>query len=54
MDRNFILAIALSLGVILLWDLLIAGPQREEMQAAREAAQELEELFATDEQIETR
>ena len=38
MDRNFILAIALSLGVILLWDLLIAGPQREEMQAAREAA----------------
>lgn len=38
MDRNFILAIAMSLGVILLWDLLIAGPQREEMQAAREAA----------------
>lgn len=38
MDRNFILAITLSLGVILLWDLLIAGPQREEMQAAREAA----------------
>lgn len=40
MDRNFILAITLSLGVILLWDLLIAGPQREEQQAAREAAAE--------------
>ncbi len=40
MDRNFILAITLSLGVILLWELLVAGPQREELQAAREAAAE--------------
>ena len=40
MDRNFILAIVLSLGVLLIWDLMIAGPQREEMIAARETARE--------------
>jgi len=34
MDRNLILAIGLSMGVLLLWDLFIAGPQRE---AQREA-----------------
>jgi len=37
MDRNFILAIALSMGVLLIWDLMVAGPQREAMKAAREA-----------------
>jgi len=37
MDRNFILAIVLSMGVLLIWDLMVAGPQREAMKAAREA-----------------
>ncbi len=40
MDRNLILAIALSMGVLLMWDVFIAGPQREQMQAARQVAQE--------------
>ncbi|MBB5518050.1 membrane protein insertase YidC [Amphiplicatus metriothermophilus] len=40
MDRNFILAIALSMGVIILWEALVAGPQREAMEAARRAAGE--------------
>ncbi len=40
MDRNLILAIALSMGVLLMWDVFIAGPQREQMQATRQAAQE--------------
>ncbi len=40
MDRNLILAITLSLGVLLLWDLMIAGPQREQLQQARQTAQE--------------
>ncbi len=40
MDRNLILAIALSMGVLLMWDVFIAGPQREQMQSARQAAQE--------------
>ncbi|NNE41813.1 MAG: membrane protein insertase YidC [Marinicaulis sp.] len=38
MDRNLILAITLSMGVLLLWDLLVAGPQRKEWEAAREVA----------------
>lgn len=37
MDRNLILAIVLSLGVLLLWDLMVAGPQREALEAQREA-----------------
>ena len=37
MDRNFILAIVLSMGVLLLWDLMIAGPQRDAAKAQREA-----------------
>ena len=37
MDRNFLLAIALSLGVLLGWDLMIAGPQRDKIREAREA-----------------
>ena len=48
MDRNFILAIVLSLGVILLWDLAIMGPQREEMQAAREQAAAEQDAQETD------
>ncbi|MEM8937075.1 MAG: membrane protein insertase YidC, partial [Pseudomonadota bacterium] len=40
MDRNLILAIALSGAVLLLWDLLITQPQRQEFEAAREAAEE--------------
>jgi YidC/Oxa1 family membrane protein insertase len=38
MDRNFLLAIVLSLGVLLGWDMFIAGPQREQLREAREAA----------------
>ncbi|MEO1242537.1 MAG: membrane protein insertase YidC [Pseudomonadota bacterium] len=40
MDRNFLLAIVLSLGVLLIWDLTIAGPQRKQLREAREAAAE--------------
>lgn len=36
MDRNFILAIVLSMGVLLGWEVLIAGPQRDAISAARE------------------
>ena len=39
MDRNLILAIVLSMGILLFWDLFIAGPQREAMNAEREAAE---------------
>ncbi len=35
MDRNLILAIALSFGVFLVWDFLVLGPQREAQLAAR-------------------
>ncbi|NOX95024.1 MAG: membrane protein insertase YidC [Alphaproteobacteria bacterium] len=37
MDRNFILAIVLSLGVLLGWDMMIAGPQRDKIREVREA-----------------
>ncbi len=37
MDRNFLLAIVLSLGVLLGWDMMIAGPQRDKIREAREA-----------------
>lgn len=40
MDRNFLLAIVLSLAVLLGWDLMVAGPQREQLREAREAAAE--------------
>lgn len=41
MDRNLILAVVLSAGVLLIWDLFVAGPQRETMlEARREAASE--------------
>jgi len=35
MDRNFILAIVLSLGVLFLWDALVTGPQQKQLQAQR-------------------
>ena len=38
MDRNFVLAIALSLGVILAWDMLVAGPERARLRETQEAA----------------
>ena len=40
MDRNFILAMVLSVGVLLLWQQFIAGPEQERFRAAQEAAQE--------------
>ncbi len=40
MDRNLILTIALSMGVLLLWDQFIAGPQREAYRTANQTAQE--------------
>ncbi len=48
MDRNFILAIVLSMGVLLLWDLLVGAPQREATKAAREAAAAQQEAAATE------
>lgn len=45
MDRNLILAIVLSIGVLVAWDLMVAGPQREAMKQAREvAAQQAEQV----------
>ncbi len=35
MDRNLILAIVLSAGVLLAWDFLVLGPQREAQEAVR-------------------
>ena len=40
MDRNVILAVVLSMAVLLGWDLMIAGPQREAIEAQRRAAAE--------------
>lgn len=37
MDRNLILAIALSMSVLIFWDFFIAGPQREALREQREA-----------------
>lgn len=37
MDRNFLLAIVLSMSVLIGWDLLVAGPQREAALEARKA-----------------
>ncbi|MEO1015853.1 MAG: membrane protein insertase YidC [Pseudomonadota bacterium] len=39
MDRNTILAIALSMAVIIGWEVFVMGPQREAYEAAQEAAQ---------------
>ncbi|MEM9169474.1 MAG: membrane protein insertase YidC [Pseudomonadota bacterium] len=38
MDRNLLLAVVLSMGVLLIWDLLVVKPQREALKAEREAA----------------
>lgn len=43
MDRNWILAIALSLGVLLFWEVFVVGPQQAAYRAAREAASQTEE-----------
>ncbi len=49
MDRNLVLAIALSMGVLLFWDIFISGPQREAFEAARqEAVQEAAETVESD------
>ncbi len=40
MDRNTILAIALSMAVIIGWEMFVLGPQREAYEAAQQAAQE--------------
>ena len=39
MDRNLVLAIALSMGVLLFWQIFVSGPQMEEYREAQEAAQ---------------
>ncbi len=39
MDRNFILAIVLSAGVLFAWDMFVASPQRERLREAQEATQ---------------
>ncbi len=48
MDRNLIMAIVLSMGVLLAWDFLILGPQREAQEAAREAARIEQEAQSAD------
>ena len=40
MDRNFILAIALSMAVLIGWDFLVTGPERARVVEARRAAAE--------------
>ncbi|MEM9013765.1 MAG: membrane protein insertase YidC [Pseudomonadota bacterium] len=50
MDRNLILAVVLSMGVMLFWDLFIAGPQREAYEAARQA--EAERVATEEETVE--
>ncbi|WP_411817514.1 membrane protein insertase YidC [Hyphococcus sp. DH-69] len=53
MDRNLILAIALSMGVLLVWDIFIAGPQREAQQEALRAKQaEQAETIASNDDAE--
>jgi YidC/Oxa1 family membrane protein insertase len=48
MDRNFILAIVLSAGVLLFWQLFIAGPQMEAYQQARKEAAAQQESSSPD------
>lgn len=38
MDRNVILAVVLSMGVLLIWDILVVNPQREALEAQRRVA----------------
>ena len=42
MDRNLILAIALSMGVLLFWDIFVSAPQREALEAQRAAQAEIQ------------
>lgn len=42
MDRNLILAIGLSMGVLLFWDIFVSAPQRQALEAQRAAQAELE------------
>ncbi len=35
MDRNIVLAVVLSMAVLLGWELLVVGPQREALEAQR-------------------
>jgi len=37
MDRNMIIAIVLSMAVLVGWQVLVIDPQREALEAAREA-----------------
>ncbi|MEO1135360.1 MAG: membrane protein insertase YidC [Pseudomonadota bacterium] len=48
MDRNLILAIALSLGVFLIWDLMVVAPQREAQRDAQAAAEAARAAQTTD------
>ena len=43
MDRNFILAIVLSMGVLIVWDVFYEAPRREAFEAQRRAAAEAAE-----------
>jgi len=42
MDRNLLLAIILSAGVLLIWETTIGAQQRESLKAARQASKEIE------------
>ncbi len=53
MDRNFILAIALSMAVMIGWDIAVLAPQREAQRAAQEAAQQAAEEAAKQAAAET-
>ncbi|MEZ5927465.1 MAG: membrane protein insertase YidC [Parvularculaceae bacterium] len=47
MDRNLILAVALSALVLIGWELFISGPQREALQAQRPAVAEQAQMTAS-------
>ncbi|MEO1252767.1 MAG: membrane protein insertase YidC [Pseudomonadota bacterium] len=49
MDRNLILAITLSVGVLLIWDIFVAKPQRDAFLEAQEVAQEAAQAAAASE-----
>ena len=44
-QKNLILAIALSVGIILLWEVFISGPQREAMLEQQQVAQQAEQAL---------
>ena len=45
-NRNFLLAIVLSMGVLVLWQVFILGPEQERIKQEREAAAAAEEVTA--------